>query len=70
MDLIIAIIYFLIVVAVLVGVVYLVTWVLGQLGISIPPPIMNVIWVIVFLVVLLWLIQAVAGAGWGLPSFR
>jgi hypothetical protein len=70
MELIIAIIYFLIAVAVLVGVIWLVVWVLGQLGISIPPQIMKVVWVIVVLVVLLWLLQAVVGGGWSIPSFR
>jgi len=45
----------------LVGVVYLVIYVLGQLGIAIPPPLMNIIWVIILLIALLILWQTFGG---------
>ncbi len=47
------IIYLLIYIAVLVGLVYLVQWTLGQLGIVIPEMVMKVFWIIVVLVVIL-----------------
>lgn len=50
-----SVILLLIYIAVVVGLVWLVIWVLGQLGVSIPPPIQKVIWVIAVLVVLLLL---------------
>ncbi len=37
--------------------VYLVIWVLGELGISIPPQIMKILWVIVILVVVLMIVR-------------
>lgn len=39
--------------------IYLVIWVLEQLGISIPPQVMKIIWVIVVLVVVLMLVKNV-----------
>ena len=54
--------------------VYLIIWVLGQLGIAIPEPIMKIIWVIVVLVAILILVRTVL-PGMGLrlgnvPSFH
>ncbi len=37
--------------------VYLVLWVLGELGITIPPQIMKILWVIVILVVILFIVK-------------
>lgn len=48
---------------VLVLVVYIVLWVLGNLGISLPAQVINIIWVIVGLIALLIILQRV------LPSF-
>lgn len=62
------IIIMLIYVALLVGVIYLVFWVLNHLGISLPPQIVNIVWVIVALLVLLWFVQAFLGGGFTLPS--
>jgi len=47
------VIFLLIYIALLVGLVYLVLWVLGKLGLEIPPMLLNVLWVIVVLVVIL-----------------
>lgn len=48
----------LIYIAVVVGLVWLVLWVLEQLGVAIPEPIRRVLWVIAVLVVLLLLWRA------------
>lgn len=52
------VIMLLIQIALVVGLVYIVLWVLGQLGIAIPPMIEKVLWVIVVLIVLLLLWRA------------
>jgi len=56
-----SVIMMLIYLCLLVGVIYLVIFVLGQLGIAIPPPIMNIIWVIVLLIAILILWQTFGG---------
>lgn len=45
----------------IVACVFLVLYVLGQLGIAIPSMIVNIIWVVVLLVVLLYLWRAFGG---------
>lgn len=57
-----AIITALIYLCLLVLVVYLVIWVLQQIGISLPPQIMNIIWVIIALVAILVIVQSVLPA--------
>jgi hypothetical protein len=47
------VIYLLIYICLLVGCIYLVQWVLGQLNISIPEMVMKILWIIVVLVVIL-----------------
>jgi hypothetical protein len=47
------VIILLIYICVLVGLVYLVVWVLQKLGIEIPQMVMNIVWVIVVLIVIL-----------------
>ena len=47
------VIFLLIYICVLVGLVFLVQWVLAQLGIAIPEMVMKVFWVIVVLIVIL-----------------
>jgi len=54
---IVTILYALISLAIAVGVIYLILWVLGQLGLSIPPNIVKVIWVILILLVLIWIVE-------------
>lgn len=39
--------------------IYLVIWVLGQLGIAIPEPIMKIIWVIVILLAILFIARTI-----------
>lgn len=47
------IIYLLIYIALVVGLIHLILWVLARLGIALPPMVVNVLWVIVVLIVIL-----------------
>ena len=58
-----AVVYALIYLALLVLVIYVVLWVLGELGIALPPQVIKIVWIIVALVALLIIVQTV------LPSF-
>jgi hypothetical protein len=58
-----AVIYGLIYLALLVLAVYIVLWVVGELGITLPPQVVKIIWVVVVLVALLIIVQTVV------PSF-
>jgi uncharacterized membrane protein len=42
---------------------YLCVWVLGLLGISIPDQVVKIVGAIIFLIVLLWLVQAMLSGG-------
>ncbi len=64
-----AVIWLLIWLLVLGLVFYLVVWVLGILGIAIPPQVVKIVGAIIFLIVLLWFVQAVLG-GSGIPRLR
>jgi hypothetical protein len=55
------VINFLIVLLILGLVFYLVIWVLGLLGIAVPTQVMRIIGAIIFLIILLWFLQAVLG---------
>lgn len=67
-----SIIMFLIYVCILALVIYAIIWVLRDvIGLPIPPKIVQILWVIVALLVILWLVQLVlGGGGLRLPSFR
>ena len=68
-----SVITFLIYVCVLALVNYLILWVLRDvLGLPIPEKVVQILWVIVALIVILWLVQMVLGGGGGLrmPSIR
>ena len=58
-----AIISFLIWLLVIGLIFYLVVWVLGILGIPIPPRAVQIVGAIVFLILLLWFVQAVMSGG-------
>lgn len=49
---------------------YLVVWVLGLLGIPIPPRAMQIVGAIIFLILLLWFVQAVMAGGHAPAIFR
>lgn len=54
---ILSILWFLVSLAIAVGVIYLIFWVLGQLGLVIPANIVKVIWVILILLVIIWAVE-------------
>ena len=58
-----AVIYALIYLALLVLVIYVILWVLGQIGVNLPPQVIRIIWVIVALVALLIIVQTVLPGG-------
>ncbi len=51
-------------------VLYLVVYVVGQLGIPIPPKVVQIILLIIGLLVVLWLVQTFIGGGLHLPSLK
>jgi len=57
-----SVILLLIYIAVVVGLVWLVIWVLEQLGVALPAPVVKVLWVIAVLIILL-LLWRVVGHG-------
>ena len=58
------VITFLIYLCILALVIYLVIWVVRDvLGVPIPPKVIQILWVIVALIVILWLVQMVLGGG-------
>jgi hypothetical protein len=54
------VIFLLIYICLLVGLVYLVIWVLGQLGIAVPAMFVKILWIIVVLIVILLCWRALA----------
>ena len=68
-----SVITFLIYVCVLALIIYLVLWVLTDVvGLPIPAKVIQILWVIVALIVILWLVQLVLGASGSMhfPSIR
>lgn len=67
-----SVITFLIYVCVLALVIYLIIWVLRDVvGLPIPAKVIQILWVIVALIVILWLVQMVlGGGGFRLPAIR
>jgi hypothetical protein len=66
-----SVIMFLISVCVLALVIYLIIWVLTDVvGLPIPAKVIQILWVIVALIVILWLVQLVTSAGGGFPHLR
>jgi hypothetical protein len=59
-----SVITFLIYVCVLALVIYLIIWVLRDvIGLPIPAKVIQILWVIVALIVILWLVQMLVGGG-------
>jgi hypothetical protein len=54
-----AVIYALIYLALLILCVYLILWVLEQLGIALPPQVVKILWIIIALVAILIIVQTV-----------
>ena len=63
------VITFLIYICILAIIIYLVIWVLTSvIGLPIPAQVIQLIWVIVALIAILWLVQMVLGGGLHLPK--
>lgn len=59
-----SVVTFLIYVCILALVIYLIIWVLQDvIGLPIPAKVIQILWVIVALIVILWLVEMVMGAG-------
>jgi hypothetical protein len=58
-----AVIYALIYLALVVLAIYVILWIIGELGIALPAQVIKIIWIIVALVAILIIVQSV------LPSF-
>jgi hypothetical protein len=58
----ITILWALVYLCIFVAVVWLVLWVLGKLGIAIPANVLNIIWVILVLLCIIWIISHFSGA--------
>jgi len=59
-----SVITFLIYICLLAIVIYLVIWVLRDIiGLPIPPKVIQILWVVVALIAILWLVQMVLGGG-------
>ncbi len=67
-----SVIMLLIYIALVVGVAWLIIWVLEQLGVALPPPVVKVFWVVVILVIvlLLWRMVGPALTAGHLPGMR
>ena len=66
-----SVITFLIYICILALVIYLIIWVLRDVvGLPIPAKVIQILWVIVALIVILWLVQMVLGGGLNIPRLR
>ena len=59
--------WFLVTVCALMGIVWLIVWVLGQLGIPVPPMVLKIALLIVALLCLIYFLTMLAGGGIALP---
>lgn len=65
-----SIIMLLIYIAIIALVFYLVIYVLGVIGVALPPKVIQIIWLIFALIVVLWLVRVLlSGGGLSLPGF-
>jgi len=54
---IVSILWALVSLCIAVGVIYLILWVIGQLGLVIPANIVKIIWVVLVLLAIIWIVQ-------------
>ena len=59
----IAVLWFLVCLCILVGVGWLVIWVLGQLGIPVPPMVVKIVMLVIALLCLIYFLTLIAGGG-------
>jgi hypothetical protein len=67
----IAVLWFLVGLCILVGIGWVILWVLGQLGIPVPPMAVKIALIVIGLLCLIWfLTEVVGGGGMGMPTLR
>jgi hypothetical protein len=66
----ISVLWFLIGLCVLIGIVWVIIWVLGQLGIIIPPMVIKIGMIIIGLLCLIFFLTLLAGGDIGVPRLR
>jgi hypothetical protein len=64
----ISILYALLYLALVIGAIYLILWILGLLGIVIPENIRKVIWAVIIILALIWIVSNLGG--FGIHRFR
>ena len=62
-NIILAVLFFLLAVACLIGVYRFAQWVFAKLGIDIPQQVYQIIGVIIVILILIWFVQALLGSG-------
>lgn len=67
---ILSILWALVSLCIFVAVIYLILWVLGKLGITIPDNIRNIIWVILVLLAIIWIVSHFFVGGGSAPHIR
>jgi len=64
------ILWFLVFLCILVGIGWVILWVLGQLGIPVPPMVVKIALLIIALLCLIWFLTMLAGGGGMVPMMR
>jgi hypothetical protein len=66
----ISILWFLVFLCILVGIGWVILWVLGQLGIPVPPMVVKIALLIIALLCLIWFLTMLVGGGGMMPALR
>jgi hypothetical protein len=64
------ILWFLVFLCILVGIGWVILWVLGQLGIPVPPMVVKIALLIIALLCLIWFLTMLVGGGGMVPMLR
>jgi hypothetical protein len=64
------VLWFLVFLCILVGIGWVILWVLGQLGIPVPPMVVKIALLIIALLCLIWFLTMLAGGGGMVPMMR
>jgi len=66
----ISILWFLVFLCILVGIGWVILYVLGQLGIPVPPMVVKIVLLVIALLCLIWFLSMLAGGVGALPGIR
>jgi hypothetical protein len=70
LGLVINVLWFLVFLCIIVGIGWLIIWVLGQLGIPVPPMVVKIGLLIIGLLCLIWFLTMLVGGGGMMPMLR